>query len=126
MSKIRKNFCSTRFDLVYSISQYIEIVNGFLINMRFSYSHTNYNNFFSKVAQMTDNNVFWNRFYSLCVASGSKPNPVAEKLNISSGILTKWKNGSIPSSDILLLVAEHFGVSVDYLLGRTEKPELNR
>ena len=31
-----------------------------------------------------------------------------------------------PSSKNLLKLAEYFDVSVDYLLGRTEKPEVNR
>lgn len=29
---------------------------------------------------------------------------------------TKWKNGSVPKSDTLKLIADHFGVSTDALL----------
>ena len=33
---------------------------------------------------------------------------------------------SKPSYDNLLAIAEYFGVSIDYLVGRTENPEVNR
>lgn len=41
--------------------------------------------------------MFWTVFYALCTQNGEKPNNVAQKLNISSGVVTKWKNGSNPS-----------------------------
>lgn len=64
--------------------------------------------------------MFWERFNELCTEHQTKPNPVAKELGISSGIITKWKNGSLPNSDTLLKIADYFNVSVDYLLGRTE------
>ena len=33
---------------------------------------------------------------------------------------------SKPSYDNLLAIAEYFGVSIDYLVGRTDNPEVNR
>lgn len=65
--------------------------------------------------------MFWNRFYSLCVENNTKPNPVAQSIGLSTAICTRWKNGSIPNGDILLKIAEYFDVSVDYLLGKTDK-----
>ena len=39
--------------------------------------------------------------------------------------LVKWKKEeSVPKTDIVYAMAEYFGVSTDYLLGRTEKEEL--
>lgn len=64
---------------------------------------------------------FWNRFIGECERKGIKPNPAAEEMNISSATLTKWKNGSAPSTALLNKVAHYFGVSVEYLLGNTEK-----
>lgn len=70
---------------------------------------------------------FWDRFYQLCQAHHTKPNPVAKELGISSGVVTRWKNvGEPPSGKILIQLADYFDCSVDYLLGRTDNPEINR
>lgn len=42
------------------------------------------------------------------------------KVGISNGQIRKWDN-SIPGVDRLRLVADYFDVSIDYLLGRTDK-----
>ena len=62
--------------------------------------------------------MFWDRFYQLCIKHGTKPNPVAKDLGISSGVLTKWKSGGIPNGETLSKIADYLDVSVDYLLGR--------
>ena len=68
--------------------------------------------------------MFWERFYNLCLEKGTKPNPVAKALGISSGIVTKWKTlGTLPNGDTLTKLADYLGCSVDYLLGRTEEKE---
>lgn len=70
--------------------------------------------------------MFWERFSNLCEKAGTKPNPVGKEIGISSGIITKWKNvGTLPNGETLLKIADYFNVSVDYLLGRTEYPEIN-
>lgn len=66
--------------------------------------------------------LFWERFYNRCLLKGTKPNPVAKEINISSGIVTKWKNdGTLPNGETLLRLADHLDCSVDYLLGRTDE-----
>lgn len=71
--------------------------------------------------------MFWERFYNLCLQKGTKPNPVAQEINISSGIITKWKNeGTLPSGENLVKLANYFDVSVDYLLGRTDEPAAHK
>lgn len=53
---------------------------------------------------------------------------VAKATGISDSLFSKWKE--TPSSKIrsgnLVLIADYLGCSVDYLLGRTENPEVNR
>lgn len=61
--------------------------------------------------------MFWDIFYNLCIERGSKPNPVAKELEISSGTVTKWKAGSLPSCEALIKLANYFDVTVDFLLG---------
>ena len=65
---------------------------------------------------------FWEIYESLCASIGKKPNPVVKELGISSGAITQCKNGSIPSGEKLIQIADYFNVSVDYLLGRTDEP----
>lgn len=66
--------------------------------------------------------MFWDNFVKLCDEKGEKPNPVAKKLSIASGTITAWKNGGVPSGKSLQKIADYFGVSVDYLLGKTDEP----
>lgn len=62
--------------------------------------------------------MFWDRFYNLCNEKGTRPNPVAKELHISSAVLTKWKNGiSYPNGEILIKIADYFDCSIDYLVG---------
>ncbi|MCI8673100.1 MAG: helix-turn-helix transcriptional regulator [Lachnospiraceae bacterium] len=70
--------------------------------------------------------MFWERFYELCLKKGTKPNPLAKELGISSGIITKWKSGSVPNGEMLVKIADHLECSIDYLMGRTDNPEINK
>lgn len=54
---------------------------------------------------------------------GKKPNPVGKELGVSSGTITGWKNGALPKPEILSRIASYFDVSVDYLIGKTDKKE---
>lgn len=51
----------------------------------------------------------------------------AESIGVSTGNVSDWKSRrSRPNIDTLPKIADYFDVSVDYLLGRTDKPEVNR
>lgn len=67
--------------------------------------------------------MFYERFIQLCDESNEKPTNVLKGIGVSSGNLNNWKNGTSVKSDILMQLSEHFNVSVDYLLGRTETPD---
>ena len=71
--------------------------------------------------------MFWDRFYKMCIYHNTKPNPVAKEIGISSGIITKWKTtNSLPNGETLIKIADYFDCSVDYLLGRTDNPKVNK
>lgn len=63
--------------------------------------------------------VFWEVFYSECKKQGTSPNAVCKAIGLSNAAATGWKNGTLPKADVLVKVADHLNVSVDYLLGRT-------
>lgn len=57
---------------------------------------------------------------SLCSEAGDTIASLEKKLGFGNATIRKWDD-AIPSGDRLIKVAEYFGVSVDYLLGRDIK-----
>ncbi len=72
------------------------------------------------------NFVIYDRLSALCEKHGKKITPVVIQLGLSRGNLKNWQKGSTINSDVLIKLADYFDISVDYLLGRTDKPEVNR
>lgn len=69
--------------------------------------------------------MFWNNLENLCKSRNITPNKLAKELNFSNAIATAWKKGSPPNTERLIKIADYFGVSTDYLLGRSgADPEL--
>ena len=59
---------------------------------------------------------------------GITPYRVSKETGVSNSVFTEWKRK--PTSKIysgtLVAIADYLGCSVDYLLGRTEDPELHQ
>ena len=52
---------------------------------------------------------------------------VSKATGISSGNISDWKSGrSKPSAATLCILADFLDCSVDYLLGRTQNPKMNK
>jgi transcriptional regulator with XRE-family HTH domain len=67
-------------------------------------------------------NMFYETVLKLCAQKGiSLTNLMSEELHMSTGNITRWKNGTVPGSTTLQKIANYFGVSVDYLLGNEQK-----
>ena len=41
-------------------------------------------------------------------------------VGVSAAAVSKWRKGTVPTGEKLCLLADYFGVSVDYLLGRSK------
>ncbi len=66
--------------------------------------------------------MFMERFEALCRKRGVTPSGVMVALGRSRRLAAKWKSTSAtPSPEVLRELSDYFGVSVDYLLGRTEE-----
>ena len=65
--------------------------------------------------------MFHERLMLLCKEKKTTPTQLCKNFNISPTNGTYWKNGSLPHADTLIRIAEYFGVSVDYLLGRSDE-----
>ena len=70
--------------------------------------------------------MFYERLLHLCNERHTKITPLLQKINISTGNISKWKNGVLPQGETLIKIANYFNVSLDYLVGRTDKPEVNK
>ncbi|MDE5729340.1 MAG: helix-turn-helix domain-containing protein [Clostridia bacterium] len=63
-------------------------------------------------------NLFSTRLNELITASGKQQNEICKDLKIYKQKFSRWKLGKTePTLDDLILLANYFNVSVDYLLG---------
>ena len=70
---------------------------------------------------------FCTRFLSLRTSAKMSLARVASTVNIAPRTLKYYSSGERePSLSTLIAIADYFDVSLDYLAGRTDKPEINR
>ena len=68
-----------------------------------------------------------NRLRQLRKAKGYTQIRVQMETGIEQALLSKYENGErIPPTETLLKLADFYRVSVDYLLCRTDNPQINR
>ena len=66
--------------------------------------------------------MFYDIFKDLCNQNAETPRSVCLKLGLSQAAAPYWKkSGKLPKRETLEKIAEHFGVTVDYLLGREKE-----
>lgn len=63
---------------------------------------------------------FFNRYVNLLKKNNTSHYNVSKELNFAMSSFGTWKKGSIPYLNTLIKIAQHFGVSIDYLIGRTD------
>ena len=61
--------------------------------------------------------MFYEQLLKICKINNISPTFLISKLGLSTGNITNWKGGTIPSGEIMRKIATYFNVSVDYLLG---------
>ena len=68
-----------------------------------------------------------NRLKKLRKSRGYTQISLQMQTGIEQALLSKFENGErIPPTETLLKLAEFYNVSMDYILCRTDKPEVNR
>ncbi len=46
---------------------------------------------------------------------------------IEQSLISKFENGErVPPTETLMILADYYNVSMDYIMGRTENPEINK
>lgn len=52
---------------------------------------------------------------------------LSEKTGINQAVISKYESGErTPTTEKLIILADFYGVSVDYMIGRTGKREINQ
>lgn len=70
--------------------------------------------------------MFSDIFKQLIQNSGITVYKISKDTGISESLMSQWKSGrQLPKYDSLNILADYFNVSGDYLLGRTDNPNVN-
>ncbi|WP_110955437.1 helix-turn-helix domain-containing protein [Anaerosinus massiliensis] len=77
---------------------------------------------------MDDKNIFSTRLKLLRETKEISTQKLADALGLKSkGSITQFEKGmNLPSVNTLIGLADYFNVSLDYLVGRTDKPKINK
>lgn len=67
--------------------------------------------------------MFYDRLKKVCDEKNTNMTALSKQLKFSSGNISKWKNGGIPKSETLILIAKELSISTDYLLGLDNVPD---
>lgn len=66
--------------------------------------------------------MFYDNFVRLCNSVNKSPSSVAEELGLSRASVNGWKKGKQPTDANQQRIAGYFGISVDELMGKKNKP----
>lgn len=59
---------------------------------------------------------FYQNIEKLCYEKGESLTELTRSVDMASSAITKWKHGAIPRRATLKKIADHFGMTVDFLL----------
>ena len=72
-------------------------------------------------------NAVKNHLKELRIAKNKTQLQVQMDTGIEQALLSKYENGvRIPPTDTLMILADYYGVSMDYIMGRTDQPAINK
>ena len=67
------------------------------------------------------------RVKNLRIANNITQKQLSDIINMSENTISMIENGNRAASiEVMFLLADYFNVSIDYLTGRTDKPEINK
>ncbi len=70
--------------------------------------------------------MFYERLKILAKARNKKLTTILKELGIHTSYTGVWKKGTLPNINVLIKLQKYFNVSIDYLLGLTDNPEINK
>ena len=67
------------------------------------------------------------RLKQLRISAGYTQLTVRIKTGIEQSLISKYESGErVPTTENLQILADFYNVSVDYILGRTDNPQINK
>lgn len=67
------------------------------------------------------------RLKQLRISAGYTQLTVRMKTGIEQSLISKYESGErVPTTENLQILADFYNVSVDYILGRTDNPQINK
>ena len=106
-------------DCDYILSLTLEIVNTFYLNLEIYYFAQNEMIFLYK------SDIVAEKIKILSKSKGIKLKKLLEDVGLGYNTMSNMKT-SMPKADNLARIADYLNCSVDYLLGRTDNPEINK
>ena len=73
-----------------------------------------------KIYEKAGVSLFYERLKNLSEERGTTLTAVVMALGVGKGVMSQWKSGSSPTAKMVIKFADYFGVSADFLLGRTD------
>lgn len=71
--------------------------------------------------------MIFNNLKNIRVDRDIKQKDIAKILNVSQNTYSQYETGIIAlTAEVLIKLSDFYNVSIDYLLDRTDKPEINR
>ncbi len=110
-------FSATAYGIVPTTRILVKIADYFEVSVDYLLGKTSENDFIK-----TDSNAtFHERFIELCTEKKASFYKVGHDCGIDDSLILHWlKQKFIPTIDTLEILSDYFGVSPDYLLGRTD------
>ena len=105
------------YQIVPSIKSLIKLADYFQVPILYMFDEVEYGDFTPAKEPTT----FLNRLEELTQEKGEKYSALSHSMSFAPNAVYEWiRHNTIPSLDYLKELANHFDVSVDYLLGRTD------
>lgn len=73
-----------------------------------------------KFKETYNKDLFFKRYSQLLQENHLTNHALSKKLDFSPSDLKHWKEGTIPYLETIIKLADYFGVSIDYLVGRED------
>ena len=105
------------YAIIPSVKVLIKIADSFEVSLPYLLGETDKRDFYPT----EESNAFHERLQKLVEERGTNYSRIASVMPFSKNFFYEWqRTKTLPSLDYLKALAEYFGVSIDYLLGRTD------
>ena len=108
---------ATLYQIVPSVKSLIKLADYLQVPIMYMFGETDDAHF----TPAQEHSTFFERLEQLTQEKGEKYSVLSHTMSFAPNAVYEWiRTNSLPSLDFLIQLANHFDVSIDYLLGRTD------